>query len=409
MMRKTLLTARTSMLVVMLVSFSILSVQVAKAFPAENVPTAPDPLAGVLTAMYNAEYDEAQSALRLWLQSHPSDFRAWNYLAKSILDREMLRESLFSGSAYLNNGEAFQKRTEPLPKGFEERLNAALSKAESLETAQLRENPKDEEALFWLGTTYATRAEYEFALLRSYFSALREGKLAWKTNVRLLKLNPHFTDAYFIVGIAEYAVALLPWYAKIVTSIAGIHGNRKRGIADLKRVSEEGHYARVDAQIVLVAIYERERNYTDALALLKPLGEAYPENFLAPLEMGRIYGEEGNWAEAVRIYDGAVKKFVRGKENSSRVPVALILYRAGHAHERMGETDEALTLYGEAANDPSKSLMGYRAEMAAADMERRLNRFDAARKSYQRVMDAVPNTDLGQAAREALTELRGKE
>ncbi|MGH9327857.1 MAG: tetratricopeptide repeat protein [Terriglobia bacterium] len=375
---------------------------VAEALPANHDA---NPMAGVLNAMYNAEYCKAQLMLEGWLQSHPSDFQAWNYLAKTILDQEMLREGLFTGSAYLNGGKAFQKRREPLPSGFEDRLNAALGKAETLETARLREDPKDQEALYWLGATHATRAEYDFTLLRSYLAALHEGRLAWKTNRRLLKLNPHFIDAYFIAGIGEYTASLLPWYVKIVTSIAGVHGNRKRGIADLERVSKKGNYARIDARIVLVAIYEREKDYGDALSLIQQMGAAYPENFLAPLEMGEVYEQEGNWGKAAQVYDGGVTKFVDGKTERPCIPTALILYRAGRAHERMGETAKALALYGQAATDPGKSLTGYQAELAAANLDRHLGRRDEARKAYQRVADAVPNSDLGKAARAGLAEL----
>jgi len=364
-----------------------------------------DPLASVLNTMYNAQYTKAESALRSWLGKHPSDFRAWNYLAETILDQEMLRESLFSGEAYLNTGEVFHQRRQPLPAGFEKNLNLALDQATKLETDRLKENPKDVEAVYWLGVTHSVRTEYEFALLRSYFAALREGKLAYKLNQKLLKLNPHDADAYLVIGIADYAVGALPWYVKIVTAVAGIHGNRKRGIEELQRASEEGHYTRVDAKIVLVALYEREKKYSEARALLQELDRLFPENFLVPVELARIDEAEGDWRAAARLYDATVEKFVRGEKGSPRIPAAMILYRAGQAHEHLNDYETALRLYEEAGNLSDKSRAVYQSELAAADLNRRLNRLSEARKQYQRVAEAVPNTDLGRAARRALSAI----
>ena len=53
----------------------------------------------------------------------------------------------------------------------------------------------------------------------------------------------------------------LPWYVKVLLSIAGLHGDRARGIAEMERASQKGHWAREDAKFVLVAVYRREKMY----------------------------------------------------------------------------------------------------------------------------------------------------
>ncbi len=77
----------------------------------------PDPLSSVLDHMYNVEFQPVRQLLELWLKQHPTDLRAWNYLAESILDQEMLNEGLLSTGAYLDRGEAFRKRNAPLRDG----------------------------------------------------------------------------------------------------------------------------------------------------------------------------------------------------------------------------------------------------------------------------------------------------
>ena len=367
-------------------------------------PGEPDPLAPALNAAYNVEYQKAQLLLNAWLKEHPEDYRAWNYLAEAVLNEEMVKESLFSGNTYLNGGKVFQSRGQPLPDGFSEKLNTLLDRAETFEQRRLKQNSKDEDALYWLGVTYSTRAEFDFVLLRSYFAALREGRKAWQVNRLLLKLNPRCADALFVLGIADYAGGILPWYAKMLTALAGIHGSVPRGIAEL-RSSERGRYTRVDAKIVLVAIYEREKMYGQALDLLRQLENEFPENYLSVLEAGRVYEMQGDWRGAAGAYDTAVVRLVRDKPDLSRSLTATILYRDAQAHEHLGDLAQALDLYHEAAKQPVKSLDVYRAEMAAAALDRKANHLVRARQEYQRVIEATPNTSLGTAARQALQEL----
>lgn len=363
---------------------------------------APTALKDVLDAMYNAEYDRALSLVRGWIKAHPEDVQAWNYLAEATLDQEMLKEGLYSGSAFLDSGKVFKKRQEPLPQGFAQELNTALNHAQRLEEQRLRRNPKDEEALYWLGVTHSTRTEFLFTLERSYFSALREGKRALDVNERLLRIDPHFADAYLVIGIADYAATLLPWYLRMVTSLSGIHANAAQGIRELKFASRAGRYTRVDAKTILIMINERQKEYPEALALLRVLERAFPWNYLVPLEIARVDKAGGNWTDAARVYDSAVEKFVRGKENPSDAPRALILLRAGETHEHLGALEEALNLYHEAGSIPGKGRAIYQADLAAARLDQYFNHPARARQEYQLVADSVPDTDLGDAARQAL-------
>lgn len=356
--------------------------------------------------MYNAEYSRAISLAQSWVQGHPEDIRAWNYLAEAILDQEMLKENMYNGAAFLNSGKVFKRREEPVPAAFETRLNAALDRAEQLEEARLRRDPADREALYWLGVTHSTRTEYLFALQRSYFAALMEGKRAWQANTRVARMDPQFADADLVIGVADYAAALLPWYLRMVVSLAGIHGSQKRGMSELERASRDGRYTRVDAKTVLIMIYERRKQYPQALALLADLGPKYPHNFLIDLEVGRIHKTQGDWTGAAAAYDAAVEKFVHGNWNPDYVPRALILFRDGEAHEHLGALSQALNLYHEAGEVPGGDRAIYQADLAAARLDQRFNHKDRARREYQLVADAMPGTDLGGEARQALATLR---
>lgn len=365
---------------------------------------APNPLDEALEHIYNLQFGEAHRIIQAWVDQHPEDLRGLNYLANVTLDEVMLKEGLFAGEAYTNRGEVLQNTKPPLPPGFESRFLGILQKIDKLAGDRLARNPKDEDALYWAGAAHATRSEYLFVLQRSYLGALHEGTEARRYHLRLYKLDPNYVDALLVLGVADYVAGSLPWYFKVAAALVGFRGSRTRGIQELERVSREGRWTRADAQIVLVALYRREKMYPKALALLEKLIGEYPRNFLGLLEMAAIEETQNDWPAATRTYDVLTQELISHKPGYEVMPAATIFYRAGKAHEKLGDNEEALRLYNNASQLPS-SRDTYRADLAAAELDRRLNRQQEAKSHYQRVANAAPDTDEGKAARRALRSL----
>ena len=90
---------------------------------------------------------------------------------------------------------------------------------------------------------------------------------------------------------------------KMLGFLGGFEGNRARGIATIKRVAGEGNINRIDAAIVLAAIYRREHRAADALCILKPLIPLLPRNYLLRLELAGMYADEGDRAAALGVMD----------------------------------------------------------------------------------------------------------
>ena len=359
-----------------------------------------------LDQVYNLEYDAARQTLDAQLRLHPDDLRALNYLGNLTLDEELLREGLYSAEAYTNRGVAARQNRPEMPAGYEAKFMDILQRAQNADEARLKQNPSDPDALYWAGVTHATRAEFYFTLKRSYMTALHEGQAAYKFHQRLYRLNPGYTDALLVMGMGQYTAGSLPWYFKVLASIAGFRGSRARGFEDLKQVSERGHYARDDAKIILVVLYRREGMYAQALDELRDLARLYPRNFLALTEMVRIEEAAGDWRSAARTADELMARLDSRAPGYELIPAARILYETGKAHEHLGEMDQALRLYDRAAAVPGKKPFSYQAELAAAQLDLRLNHPAAARQRYQRVAQAVPDTEEGKAARQALQGLR---
>src|SRR6516225_3963650 len=99
----------------------------------------------------------------------------------------MLNEGLLSTGAYVDRGEAFRKRNAPLRADFEREFLGTLDKAQALTQERLKQNPTDQEALYWAGVAHSTRPEFYFALARSYRAAMHEGLQARKQTARIHK------------------------------------------------------------------------------------------------------------------------------------------------------------------------------------------------------------------------------
>lgn len=377
------------------------------AIPEESANGATTSVNQVLECIYNLQFGCAQKELEVWLGHHPDDLRALNYLANATLDQQLFDAGLLSSEVYVNRGSVFRKKKVPLPKGFEKSFLGILDKAQTLAEQRLRRNPRDEEALYWLGVTHSIRAEFEFILQRSFFAALHEGMAARQYNLQLQKVDPTNVDSLLVLGVSNYVLGSLPWYIKLLASIAGYHGNRQQGLEEVVQVSEKGHYAKVDARIVLVALYRREKMHSQELADLGDLARSYPQNFLFEEEIADVYKIQDNWQDAAKAYDSLVLRLRDHAPGSELMPPAEIFYQAGKAHERLGQLQQALQLFEEAGKLPHKDAEVYKAQLAAAALYQRLSRPADARRTYQQVAHAVPDTEEGKAARRALKQLPG--
>ncbi len=374
--------------------------------PAKQGGSSPDPVEQALDYRHNLEYESARRLLDAWLREHPSDPRALNYLGSVILHHEMFHRGILETHFYGGLGDMLRPVKIEITPSFQKELFGILEKAQSVCEEQLKRNSKDPEALYWAGLAHATRAVFYYTMAKSNLAALREATQAREYHTRLLKVDPAFVDALLVVGINDYVSGSLPWYLKVLASLVGYRGNRTQGIEEVRRVAEQGCWARDDAKFILAVFYQREKKYAETLQVLQGLAQLYPRNFLIQHSIARIYEIQGNWAAAAKVYDAVLANYEAHEPVYAEIPAAKFYYEAGKVHERLAEWREALARYEAAARFPGDNIYVYRAELAAADIYLRLNQPGDASRRYQRVAGGVPNTEEGRAARRALKKLQ---
>jgi tetratricopeptide (TPR) repeat protein len=349
---------------------------------------------------FNLDYDEAEKGLRTYLDTQPDDLPALNLLASVILYREMHQRGLLESQLYGNKGDAFKPKQPPLSAEFQQSLVGTLDRAQAAAERRLQHDPRDKDAMYWAGVTHGTRGTLEFALRRAWTAALHEARDATRYHRELMNLDPSYVDAQLIVGINDYIVGSLPWYIKMLAALAGAHGDRTGGLAKVQYVAESGHYAREDAGFMLDVLYRREKRFPEALAIVKPMAQQYPRNFLLQLELASLYRELMQPRNAADVYDGLVAKYQSGEV--SRLPAAKVMWLAGQVHEALQERDKALEMYEQAGKVGSGAPFNYRAQFAAGVLYAQMNRQDDARRKYEQVAQAAPDSEEGRLAKKAL-------
>ena len=364
-----------------------------------------DTVTAAIEHLRNLEYDDAKQQLHALGDAHPADLRTWNYLAIATLYQEMFQRGVLESGVYGQGGAVFKPSKVAVTPSFQQEFFSALDKAQGLAEQRLKNDPKDKDAMYWAGVSHGTRATYHFTLRKEYMPALHEATDAYKYHRDLLKLDPTYVDSYLIVGMNNYVVGSLPWYVKALATLTGRHGDRAEGLRQVKRVTEEGNYAREDAKLMLAVLYQREKMYPQALSLYQEMAHSYARNYLLQYEVSSLFGILNDWRSAAQGYDAILAKHRAGASGFEDIPLAKVLYQAGRAYERLQEYEPALARYTEAGLQSGSDRYIYISELAAADLDMRLQRPDEARPHYQRVAEAGRDSEEGKSARLALKKL----
>ncbi len=232
-------------------------------------------------ALYNLDYEGARKRFKKMMEIAPEHPAGAQCYASSLwlqhLNEGWERKStLYSTDA---------KEKTKVDRREAEEFRSWTRRAKTLSEARLRQNPRDVEALYFLGAAEGLEAAFAGGAERKFMAALRSGSSAVDHHREVLTLSPQFRDAELTIGLQNYIIGSLPLPAKVLAGTMGVRGSKKRGLAALERVAIEGQWARDVARILLIDLYKREKRWNDAIKLARELSEKYPRNYLLKLQM----------------------------------------------------------------------------------------------------------------------------
>ncbi|MCI0392524.1 MAG: hypothetical protein MOB07_27650 [Acidobacteria bacterium] len=296
--------------------------------------------------LYNIDYAIAGTRFEEMIVLNPEHPAGHFYLATtqwlSILNSmRRLQIGLYTDDSF------FAGSGDTVDPQLDRKFRDAITKAINVSQARVRKNPNDIEGLYYLGAAYGMLAGYEATVTRRFKKALDNGSRGVDYHRKVIKIDPNYADAYLSIGLYNYVVGTLPWVIRWGMKLVKVSGNPQRGLAEIRKAIDYGKYASDDARTVLVAIYQREEDYSEALKLLEELALKYPRNYLYRLERASVLGRMGKSCESYAAFDQVLK-------DERAVAVAdLIHYQYGEVLFESGEFARADEQYIAVSESPN--------------------------------------------------------
>jgi tetratricopeptide (TPR) repeat protein len=344
----------------------------------------PDPLnQAAFEHYYNLDYDAAIQDFERILARHPNDPFAVNHLLSAIQVRELYRMGAMNTGEYANDsfiGQA-HRPADPVQK---ERIKQLVQQAEKLEEAELGRNPNNVDVLYARGVTRGQFALYTALIERAWFSSLRNAVGARRDHERVLELDPKYTDAKLVVGAHNFVMGSLSFAVKMAVALAGLSGDKQKGIQYLNDAYHGTGETSVDAGVVLMVFLRREHRYGEALQIAGAIGPRFPHNYLFPLEQANLLRASGKMEEAEDQYRRVWQSGREGKYGGLHYEIAaLALGDLLRSEKKYQPAAAAYELVSEvAAADPE---LLQKANLGAGEMYDQLQKRDLAVKKYEAV------------------------
>jgi tetratricopeptide (TPR) repeat protein len=286
----------------------------------------------------------------------------------------------------------------PLDPAVATRVKQLTDQALALSQAQLDKNPNNVDALYARGATRAMNATYVGVATHAWFAALRGAVAARHDNERVLELDPKYVDAKVAIGTDLYIVGSLSWPVKVAASVAGLSGNKQKGLDYLREAASSPHVeVAIDAKILLALFLRREQKYAEALQVVNGMQNQYPHNFLMAAEYAHLLNAAGHGQEAIAAY----RKVMAGCHNnvytSCRIEIAA--YGLGESLRGQKEYLEAAQAYDLAASNGKDTELRQRATLAAGQMYDVLQKRDVALEKYKAVIAENSGSNSADLAR----------
>ncbi len=228
--------------------------------------------------MYQLDFEAARAEFNLYERQHPEDPLGPTCEAASYLFEEFNRQGVLTSSFFLND----QKLLNGIPGKPDDALGqpflAALARARQLAGNIMRSYPQDPNALFAITLAAGMEADYDALITKQRLSAMANIRESEKDAAELLKVNPTAQDAYLALGAANYIVGCMPSYKRAFLWIGGVHGDRQRGMEELKQAATYGNYLRPFAEVMLALAALREHQPELARKLFGDLATEFPAN-----------------------------------------------------------------------------------------------------------------------------------
>jgi tetratricopeptide (TPR) repeat protein len=363
------------------------------------------------------ELDEAAAAYRAALVAAPENPDYWTGLAHVHLFQQLQRAGKFENDTFPAAAEVSPVKPVPDPALVQAMWNA-LGHARAVCEKRLAANPRDLDANYFLGVSYAIESNYYVNVARKYFDALGPATKAKDYHLRVLQIDPGNHDANMLIGTYEYGIGSVPRAFRWMLHIAGHAGTREHGLELIRDAVVNGKRGPAAPLMMLAFIHNREKQYAYSRQMLDQLARFYPRNSFYELQMAGSYRKEGDLGAAAEIYRRVERKVEQGAAGYSHVDLPRLRFQIAATFQNLRQPDQALNYYrlllpwengartgaAKGRAEAPQALQAH-AYLRMADLRRELGHSDAAREFYQKALE-YPMPEVQRLARNALRKLK---
>lgn len=235
--------------------------------------------------LYEMDFQAARGQFLAYQQEHPEDPLGKAAEAASYLYEQFKAKGIFSSEFFLNDSKFLNGADGTPAQNRNDAFLTANSAAREMAKEQLKSAPANAHALLVLTMTDGMEADYDALIVKKQLAGLSMTRQAEGEATKLLAIDPSAEDAYLALGAANYVIGCLPSYKRAFLWLGGIHGDRAKGMDQMQRAADHGHYLQPFAKILLALASEREHQTDRARLLLTELATEFPANPLFAREL----------------------------------------------------------------------------------------------------------------------------
>ncbi|MDD5544418.1 MAG: tetratricopeptide repeat protein [Acidobacteriia bacterium] len=278
-------------------------------------------------------------------------------------------------------------------KGLQERFERQNQEAIDKAHAWLKSHPQDKLGLAYLASAYGNKSRFDVTVTRSYLSALRNGKKAFKYIEMAHELDKNFYDAYIGLGSYNYFTGALPGVIKPFAWLLGARGDKNEGINQLILASQKGEYAQTEAKIILLSVYFNEKRWVDYERELEGLMASHPQNHVFYFWASNYYVGMKRWDRGIEEFRKLEKSINPASSDDARESLAWLKYNLGRNYFAKQDWGGALDALSAAEKvQPKTGILQAQIALMKGNLLDILGRRDEAVTLYQKVLE-LPDVD----------------
>lgn len=289
-----------------------------------TVPALPQPdirptiLQG-LNEYYNFSWTKSENQFQKLIDKYPDDPRGYHYMS-----------GIYFWYFFSNKDKA---DLEKFLEYSDDAIDKAVAKLDTLEN--------DTELLYILGANYSYRA-MAFTQEGKFLDAVWATKRSESFLKKVIEINPKYYDAYLGLGLYNFALGQIPKAFQWALSIAGMKGDKDKGLAYIREAVEKGTFTKVEAKFYYSQILsDFFADYRESSKYLNSLILKYPDNLLFNYSLAVINLKARKLQAANRI----LKKIVRTKNKKLPQLIAFSNFLLGDIQFKQNNFDSATVYY----------------------------------------------------------------